>query len=86
MQSPIVPAANDEYLGVHGIVYDIDGTRIVRHGGATNGQLSAFLFVPARRFALTILTNANRGGELHRDITRWALREYLGVGEQEPGH
>jgi CubicO group peptidase (beta-lactamase class C family) len=84
MQSPIVPAANDEYLGVTWIVYDADGTRIVRHGGGTNGQLSAFMFVPARRFALTILTNANRGGELHRDITRWALREYLGVSEQEP--
>ncbi len=57
---------------------------IVRHGGATNGQLSAFEMVPERQFAITVLTNANRGVELHGDVTKWALAHYLGARDEEP--
>jgi CubicO group peptidase (beta-lactamase class C family) len=84
MQSPIAPAANGEFSGVTWFLRDAGGVRLVRHGGATNGQLSAFVMAPARRFAITILTNANRGGELHREVVRWALRAYLGIDERPP--
>ncbi len=84
MQSPRVPAANGEFFGVTWFIRELDGTRVVRHGGATNGQLSAFIIVPERAFAVTVLTNSNRGGELHRDVTKWAMRHYLGIGEPEP--
>jgi hypothetical protein len=57
---------------------------VVQHGGATNGQLSAFQMVPSRRFAITVLTNADKGGELHRNVTNWALKQYLGVEERKP--
>jgi CubicO group peptidase (beta-lactamase class C family) len=84
MQAPFAPAANGEFSGVTWFIYDVGDIRLVRHGGATNGQLSAFVMAPARRFAITVLTNSSRGGELHRDITRWALRAYLGIDERPP--
>ncbi len=84
MQAPFAPAANGEFSGITWFMRDAGGVRLVRHGGATNGQLSAFVMAPARRFAITVLTNANRGGELHREIVGWALREYLGVDERPP--
>jgi hypothetical protein len=40
--------------------------------------------VPARRFAITILTNSDRGDELYRPALQWAYRHYLGLEEPEP--
>ncbi|MBI3732508.1 MAG: beta-lactamase family protein [Chloroflexi bacterium] len=85
MQTPYV--ARDLVGGSTGVTWmidDLDGTRLVMHGGATNGQMSAFLMAPARGFAITVLTNADRGAALHREVTRWALRHYLGLIEPEP--
>jgi CubicO group peptidase (beta-lactamase class C family) len=84
MQTPFASAANGEFSGVSWFISDTDGIRLVRHGGATNGQLSAFVMAPAQRFAITVLTNSSRGGELYRDITRRALRTYLGIEERTP--
>lgn len=83
MQSPQRPAALDEFVGLSWFLYDQDGIRIVRHGGATHGQVSAFLIAPEKRFALTVLTNGNRGSELHREITQVALEQFLGVHPPE---
>lgn len=85
MQSPLVSAGSMAgSLGIAWMVKDVGGTRLVRHGGATKGQLSAFVMAPGRDFAITVLTNANRGGELHNEVVKWALRHYLGVVEAEP--
>jgi len=85
MQSPTTPAgSNSGAVGITWMVNDIEGTRIVRHGGATNGQLSAFDMVPSRGFAITVLTNANRGGELHGNVVEWALNAYLGLVRPDP--
>ncbi|MCG8346169.1 MAG: beta-lactamase family protein [Chloroflexales bacterium] len=84
MQSPLVPAANGEFMGITWFVHETAGTRILRHGGATNGQMSAFVMVPSRHFAITVLTNANRGDELHQKITRRALELYMGISETPP--
>jgi CubicO group peptidase (beta-lactamase class C family) len=85
MQTPAVATDGlGTYVGITWMLRDVGGERLVRHGGATHGQLSAFIMVPARRFAITVLTNANRGGELHGEITRWALERYLGLAEPEP--
>ena len=84
MQTPAVQAAGGERMGLAWFIQDIDGVRIVRHGGGTNGQISAFMFAPARDFALTILTNANSGGELTEDVTKWALEHYMGLVEPTP--
>jgi CubicO group peptidase (beta-lactamase class C family) len=84
MQTPTVAAANGEQMGATWFVRDIGGTRVLRHGGATLGQKSAFVFVPARQFAVTVLTNADRGGELHQEITQLALKLFLGLEDQPP--
>jgi CubicO group peptidase (beta-lactamase class C family) len=83
MQRPRV-AADGRFSGVTWFINDVGGTRVVRHGGATNGQLSAFMLVPAQRFAITVLTNADRGGELNQAVTRVALQEFLGISEKDP--
>jgi CubicO group peptidase (beta-lactamase class C family) len=84
MQTPFVPAASGEFAGVTWFLREAGGVRLLRHNGGTNGQLSTLVLAPARRFALALLTNANRGGELLREITSLALREYLGIDEQAP--
>jgi CubicO group peptidase (beta-lactamase class C family) len=85
MQSATTPAGSSfGAFGVTWMVKTLDGVKTVRHGGTTNGQLSAFVLVPERNFAITVLTNANRGGELHGDTLKWALRHYLDIGEAEP--
>jgi CubicO group peptidase (beta-lactamase class C family) len=58
---------------------------LVQHGGTTIGQHSAFLMVPERDFAVTVLTNSAPGGsQLNTELVDWALETYLGVTEPEP--
>ncbi|MFN8500001.1 MAG: serine hydrolase domain-containing protein [Anaerolineae bacterium] len=84
MQSPLVPIDTfDGYRGLSWIVRDVGGVKTVAHGGATWGQLSAFIFAPQRGFALTVLTNSQSGGELNTEVTQWALEHYLGVKEAD---
>lgn len=85
MQSPQAAAGGEiDEVGVTWLLRSVGETRIVGHTGSTNGQESAFVMVPARRFAITVLTNANRGSALHHEITAWALRHYLAASEPEP--
>ena len=84
MQARIIDAPLGEEMGLSWYSRRTDGGHILRHGGGTNGQLSAFWFVPERRFAFTLLTNADRGAELLRDATRWAMQHYLGISDPEP--
>jgi CubicO group peptidase (beta-lactamase class C family) len=58
-----------------------EGVRIVQHGGDAGGQHSGFLMVPERGFAFTLLTNAEGGPGLVRDLFTddWALRRFAGV-------
>ena len=84
MQTPVISAGDDMSMGLTWFIREVGDVRIVQHGGGTNGQISAFMFAPERGFALTILTNANRGGELNEEVMAWALRHYLSVAEPEP--
>lgn len=84
MRTPVTSAADGEQMALTWFVRDVGDVRIYRHGGATMGQLSAFQFVPAKGFAITILTNANRGGELNQELVAAALRIFLGVENQPP--
>lgn len=61
-------------MGLSWILKTYGETRAVLHGGATNGQLSAFLMVPSRGFAITVLTNADEGEILNNKVVNWALR------------
>jgi hypothetical protein len=86
MQERITDAPLGEDMALSWFVQNEGDFRVVRHGGATNGQLSAFLFSPERDFALTILTNADRGAELHRDASAWALEHLLGLARPAPAY
>ncbi len=85
MQRPQSPPADIvDAVGLSWLIEDIGGVRTVAHGGTTAGHLSAFLMVPERDFAVTVLTNSSRGGEVHRAIVRRALKHYLGVERAKP--
>jgi hypothetical protein len=84
MQTPTISAGDDVSIGLAWFLRDIGGVRIVQHGGSTNGQESVLLLAPERKFALSILTNANAGARLVQETVRWVLREYLGVSEPVP--
>ncbi len=82
MQTPRIDAGSAfGKIGVSWMIKVLDGVKTVRHGGTTSGQLSAFVLVPEQRFALTVLTNATTGGQLHNEIVKWALRHYFNIGE-----
>ncbi|MET7644173.1 serine hydrolase domain-containing protein [Streptomyces sp. NPDC005426] len=57
------------------------GRRIVQHGGTWPGQISGFMMVPSRGFALTLLTNSEGGTRLRDELFTddWALSRYAGV-------
>jgi CubicO group peptidase (beta-lactamase class C family) len=84
MQTAQIAADRDRQMGLTWFLRDVEGARIVAHGGSTHGQQSAFLLIPSRRCALTILTNSNRGSDLNQDVTRWALEQYLGLHDRDP--
>ena len=85
MQSDLaVAGAIADSVGVSWLIGDI-GVRTVAHGGnVSNLQLSRFLMVPERDFAVTVLTNSGNGRLLGDELERWALRRCLGVVEPAP--
>ena len=78
-----LPVALGDSVGISWLIRGYDQLTLVGHGGTTPGQLSAFQMVPERDFAVVINTNATNGGFLHREILRWALREYLDAVEPD---
>ena len=84
MQQPLAIAGSmADHVGVSWLLEDLGEVRVVKHGGTTSGQMSAFVMVPERDFAITVLTNGDRGHELDSIVTEWALREVLGVVRPE---
>ncbi len=61
-----------------------EGHRLVKHGGATNGHLSSFEMIPAKGFAVSVLTNADAGRETRQTIADAAQRLFLGFDKPEP--
>ncbi len=72
-------------VGISWLVSEIDGTKVVSHGGSMNGQYAGFTMVPAHRFAVVSLTNAEPNGPLfNRQIRDWALEAFLGLVDPAP--
>jgi hypothetical protein len=46
--------------------------------------MAAFVTIPERQFAFTVLTNANRGSELHSLVGQWILANVAGVTSEPP--
>jgi CubicO group peptidase (beta-lactamase class C family) len=78
-------SALGDHVGISWLIRDSNGTRIIGHGGTTNGQHSEFTMVPERRFAVVSLTNCGpNGAQFNRDLVRWAHQQYLGLIDDEP--
>ncbi|MST32491.1 serine hydrolase [Acidimicrobiaceae bacterium USS-CC1] len=88
MQEPTADmrgSALGDYVGISWLLRDLDGERVVAHGGTTNGQHSDFLLVPARDFAVISMANCGpNGSELNHRLTTWALEHFLGLEEKDP--
>ena len=78
-------SALGDAMGIAWMLRDVDGVRLVEHGGDTIGQHSQLLMVPERDFALVLLTNCGPNGpQLIDELQRWALEAYLGVIDRDP--
>jgi hypothetical protein len=78
-------SALGDAVGISWLLRDIDGVRLVSHGGDTLGQHSGFVMVPERSFAISTMTNCGpNGNQLNDEIIRWALENFLGVVEKDP--
>jgi CubicO group peptidase (beta-lactamase class C family) len=75
---------SDEEMAVTWHVTKGGGLRRVGHGGATVGQQALLTFVPERKFALALLTNAASGARLNQDVARAAMKEYFGIEDRDP--
>ncbi len=84
MQTPQAEAGSMcAHVGVSWMLDTIDGVRIVKHGGATNGHLSAFELVPARRFGVTVLTDSDSGRELRQTVAEAIREHFTGIRRPE---
>jgi CubicO group peptidase (beta-lactamase class C family) len=78
-------SALGDYVGISWLLKDLDGERLVSHGGTTNGQYSDFHLVPARNFAVIAMTNCGpNGSQLNHLLSQWSFEHYLGLREKEP--
>jgi CubicO group peptidase (beta-lactamase class C family) len=78
-------SALGDAIGISWMLRDVEGVRIVGHGGDTMGQHSTFEMVPERQFAITGLTNCGpNGNQLLEEVGRWALEAYIGLVERDP--
>ena len=87
MKEPTVAtpgSALGDSIGISWMLRDVEGVRLVGHGGDTVGQHSEFLMAPERDFAISIMTNSSTGTELNEKLSRWALETYLGIAETDP--
>jgi CubicO group peptidase (beta-lactamase class C family) len=75
------PATSDapRWQGLGWLLEDWDGVRVVGHGGGTIGQTSFLQAIPDRDLIITLLTNADRGGLLWRDLGRWLFETLADV-------
>lgn len=74
----------DDEMAVTWHISHGNGLRRVGHGGATTGQQAILTMVPDRQFAIAVLTNSSSGSRLHQEVTRAAMREFLGVEDRDP--
>jgi len=72
------------HVGLTWLLDDMGGSRVVKHGGTVNGHMSAFLMLPDHGFAITVLTNGDRGHELEVPIINWAAEFFCGVKAKAP--
>lgn len=88
MQQPTITTkgtALGDHIGISWMLEDLDGARVVAHGGSTIGQQSAFTMIPERGFGLTSNTNASGPGTVFNNaVVKAVHKEFLGIEETKP--
>jgi CubicO group peptidase (beta-lactamase class C family) len=84
MRTPQAPGALDSQAGIGWSLRQIDDVLMVSHTGGTIGQQALLACVPARSFALVVLTNSAHGALVHQAILGWTFAARLGVQLPEP--
>jgi CubicO group peptidase (beta-lactamase class C family) len=85
MWEPQIKAAN--FAEAYAIGWEtrvIDGVRLIGHGGSTNGFNARLTMIPARRYAIAILTNSGRGSAMYEEVIESRLAERFGLHESKP--
>ena len=77
------PGAVDSFSGLSWFTEDVDGVRLMHHGGSMIYQESLLLIAPERNFAFVALTNSERGSESIRPVKKAALDAFLTIAEPE---
>lgn len=77
MQTPTVEFTNDRWFGLSWMISDLDGTKVVAHGGSTNGQMSDFWMCPEKAVAFTSLTNGSTGHLFNDKLSALAQKLFL---------
>jgi CubicO group peptidase (beta-lactamase class C family) len=84
MGSPQATVWGSEAWGLSWAIDEVDGVRQISHGGGTKGQITLLALIPERDFAIAVLTNSNWDTFVTREVSHWALQEYLRLEIAEP--
>jgi CubicO group peptidase (beta-lactamase class C family) len=77
------PGAVNSFSGLSWFTQEVEGVRLMHHGGSMIYQESLLLIAPERNFAFVALTNSERGGESIGPVKKAALRAFLNIAEPE---
>lgn len=69
--------STDDDIGVGWHLRTMGSVLTASHGGTLGGHILLLEIVPARNFAMAILTNANAGWRVIQEVERQALKSYL---------
>ena len=83
MQTPLLPSTGLNMIGLAWSITTLDGTKMIAHGGGTNGQITLLRIVPSKKFAVVVLTNSDEGDSLTYKIADLATERYLGLSMPE---
>jgi CubicO group peptidase (beta-lactamase class C family) len=72
------------HVGLTWLLDDLGGARVVKHGGSVNGHMSAFLMLPDHGFAITVLTNGDKGHDLEVPVINAAAELFCGIKVKPP--
>jgi CubicO group peptidase (beta-lactamase class C family) len=84
MHTPLLPATGLRQMALGWFTLTLDGVKLLRHTGGTNGQITLLAFAPQRQFALVALTNSSDGDGVIDTAETTALEQFLGVTVPQP--
>jgi hypothetical protein len=79
MHIPLVKASGIRSYGLSWAVTEINGQRLISHGGGTKGQVTYLGISPSQNFAVAVLTNGEEGDPVTSNVWSEALSLFLGL-------